>query len=351
LGQAKVSAYPAQPVRRIIERPRLISQLEESDAQTILLIAPAGYGKTTLARQWCEATHGIWMGMTPAACDLAFLSRTLVDSLFPNDKLSLRLVEQVLALNGSVDSQAQALVSAISARARGAKLDWLVIDDYQAVASSQPAGLLLHGLHASRAIRLMIASRVRPDWVTSRELVYGEAVELRTNDLALEIEETSQLFGGQESASFIQDFSRGWPAAIGLAAHIQSTGLELNSQVLSDSMYDYLADELYRHASSETRADLERLAVHPVVTYEQAGRLLDGPSATDRVLRSGLANEVGGRVEIHPLARAFLLMKLRSQGDYDDLVASGVDFAIANEEWDDQPDRKAHHLCLPTVGR
>ena len=44
------------PTRRIIERPRLLNQLEETDARTILLIAPAGYGKTTLLRQWADGT-------------------------------------------------------------------------------------------------------------------------------------------------------------------------------------------------------------------------------------------------------------------------------------------------------
>ena len=39
---------------RIIERPRLIKLLDETDARTILLLAPAGYGKTTLARQWAK---------------------------------------------------------------------------------------------------------------------------------------------------------------------------------------------------------------------------------------------------------------------------------------------------------
>ena len=38
--------------RRIIERPRLVTLLEEAEARVILLVAPAGYGKTTLARQW-----------------------------------------------------------------------------------------------------------------------------------------------------------------------------------------------------------------------------------------------------------------------------------------------------------
>ena len=38
--------------RRIVERPRLFALLDESKARVRMLIAPAGYGKTTLAEQW-----------------------------------------------------------------------------------------------------------------------------------------------------------------------------------------------------------------------------------------------------------------------------------------------------------
>src|SRR5947208_12038543 len=41
---------PAQ--RHIIKRPRLTKLLDEAEARIILLVAPAGYGKTTLAREW-----------------------------------------------------------------------------------------------------------------------------------------------------------------------------------------------------------------------------------------------------------------------------------------------------------
>ena len=61
----------ARRERRIIERPRLIKLLDECEARIILLLAPAGYGKTTLARQWAKTLNGaIWISCTPAhRCD------------------------------------------------------------------------------------------------------------------------------------------------------------------------------------------------------------------------------------------------------------------------------------------
>ena len=46
---------PQKSRRRIIERPRLTRLLDDSPARIKMLIAPAGYGKTTLARQWLSA--------------------------------------------------------------------------------------------------------------------------------------------------------------------------------------------------------------------------------------------------------------------------------------------------------
>ncbi len=66
------------PERRIVRRSRLLASLSAANARTILLIAPAGYGKTTLARQWLEETGGVWVTITEASGDIPVLARDLV---------------------------------------------------------------------------------------------------------------------------------------------------------------------------------------------------------------------------------------------------------------------------------
>jgi len=64
--------------RRIIERPRLIKMLDDCEARVILLLAPAGYGKTTLARQWAKTLNGVvWLSLTPAHRDVARFAEDL----------------------------------------------------------------------------------------------------------------------------------------------------------------------------------------------------------------------------------------------------------------------------------
>ena len=53
--------------RHIIERPRLTKLLDGADARIILLVAPAGYGKTTLAREWTASAGGRGSGTARAA--------------------------------------------------------------------------------------------------------------------------------------------------------------------------------------------------------------------------------------------------------------------------------------------
>ena len=63
--------------RRIIPRPRLTTLLDESQGRIKMLVAPAGYGKTTLARQWLEGKTSAWYTATPAAVDVAALAAGL----------------------------------------------------------------------------------------------------------------------------------------------------------------------------------------------------------------------------------------------------------------------------------
>ena len=67
---------PLLGVRRIIERPRLTRLLDESPARIKMLVAPAGYGKTTLARQWLGTSPhpAAWFVATPSSIDVAALA-------------------------------------------------------------------------------------------------------------------------------------------------------------------------------------------------------------------------------------------------------------------------------------
>ncbi|HTZ06859.1 MAG TPA: hypothetical protein VMB53_14075, partial [Gaiellaceae bacterium] len=63
---------PATAQNFIIKRPRLTKLLDDSGARLILLVAPAGYGKTTLAREWTSAFRRplAWYQASTASSDV-----------------------------------------------------------------------------------------------------------------------------------------------------------------------------------------------------------------------------------------------------------------------------------------
>src|SRR2546429_4700357 len=66
--------------RHIIERPRLTRLLDETSARVIMLVAPAGYGKTTLARQWLANRPHAWYQGSPASSDVPSLAVGIADA-------------------------------------------------------------------------------------------------------------------------------------------------------------------------------------------------------------------------------------------------------------------------------
>src|SRR5215210_9380425 len=78
-----VTSTEALPGRRhIIKRPRLTRLLDECEARVILLVAPAGYGKTTLAREWLSsAKERAWYSGSASSTDIAALALAICDAL------------------------------------------------------------------------------------------------------------------------------------------------------------------------------------------------------------------------------------------------------------------------------
>src|SRR5437764_14176340 len=99
----KAAASPA--LDHIIERPRLIARLEEGGGSRVsLFAAPAGYGKTTLARQWSQRQAGpvAWYLTTRTSGDVALLAVQL-DEFVASIAPDLPLDPHKVASTASVD--------------------------------------------------------------------------------------------------------------------------------------------------------------------------------------------------------------------------------------------------------
>src|SRR5258708_12266094 len=95
----------------------------------------------------------------------------------------------------------------------------IVIDDHHVVAENETASAMLRTLQERLGFRLVVTSRLRPTWATARLQMYGDLLELGSDELALTDKEALEVLG--EAARRTPDLverARGWPAAVTPAA-------------------------------------------------------------------------------------------------------------------------------------
>ncbi|MGH2971771.1 MAG: hypothetical protein ACRDLE_06545, partial [Gaiellaceae bacterium] len=118
MHEGTLIARPRAPI--FIKRPRLTKLLDEAGARVILLLAPAGYGKTTLAREWTEDQDRVgWYSGSQAMIDVAGLSVGIAEVLGAmGERPRPDMVERVriLAARGH---DARGLAKAVSGGAPG----------------------------------------------------------------------------------------------------------------------------------------------------------------------------------------------------------------------------------------
>lgn len=302
--------------RHIIKRPRLTRLLDETNARVIMLVAPAGYGKTTLAREWLSAPgrRSAWYQATGASRDVAGLAIGIADAAGAATGQATTRVRGRLS-----ESEAPAPGIALLAGLVAADLEslpdeaWLVIDDYHLLIGSEPAEALLEALVALTSVCVLLMSRQRPTWATARRLLYGELHEYGRSVLALTAQEAHDILAPHKTRhqiAHILSLTEGWPAVIGLASltdDFPSTKYDLTA-----SLYDYFAEELYQKVSPPLQRALCQMAVPPRTSHSLVESLHGkvGLALIQSAVEVGFLSWSGETLELHPLLRTFLERKL-----------------------------------------
>ena len=321
--------------RHIIERPRLTRLLDETSARALLLIGPAGYGKTVLARQWVTLRKHAWLQATPAHADVAALAAMVARGVSQLTGTDCAAVLQMLSASPNPANEIEAL-AAVQAKALTAwpKDAWLVIDEYEWVGASKASEDYIRLLLEVTPLQIVVTTRVKPRWVTARGRVYGDFFVLDGRVLAMVEDEARQVLADRpEGSDALVRAAAGWPAVLGLAA----TGSTSDPpSVVPEMLYEYLAEELLERVSAELQRVLPRLALPPdlpasiaaVVCGRSYARLLSEAN------EAGYFTESGRNPSFHPLLKSFLLRKLDDQNELPELVDRLVASYIQEEEWD-----------------
>ena len=345
-----VSGFPVQiakvqppPLRDdVLSRPRLNSWLDARvTRKVVLVIAEAGYGKTTLLADWTRTTtrRTIWYRLDTDDRDwLTFLTHLVASGR----QLEPAFGEESQELIGSLgpggptrDTIVASLVRELSELAADGGLT-LVFDDFHAVDESDDIVAIVRALveRSSPSLSFLFASRQQVPLPLARHRSSGQVAELRPSDLRfdeLEIGELASRAGDDVPEDILMEVgsrTEGWPAALLLALasiHQRSGFADVKSFVgrlaaERDDLHAFLAEEVVARLPGDLQRFLARAAILEELTTQAltvANESIAPLEVIDLVRRAadrGLLQAVDEvRYRFHPLVREFMSERLKAE--------------------------------------
>jgi DNA-binding CsgD family transcriptional regulator len=313
----------------IIERPRLTAILDASNARVLMLVAPAGYGKTTLARQWLRDKPHVWYQAAAASADPVVLA-THLQRLFDAGDDGRTTIRDLIAADPTVAEDPRALAKAVVGRPGGRSPGILAVDEYRFIADSPLADQLLREVLRQDPCRLILTTRIRPSSMASREAVYGDTFELSAVDLAMTEKETGSVLRQTPQADRIAASAAGWPALIGLAARAGSSSPL--PELTPNLAYEFLADELLRDAPPALENLVAEVALAP---SREAKARTEHPQLVRDAVARGLLQRDGGRITVHPVLADLVKKRLCNRPEGVATISQMIASLLDEEAWDD----------------
>jgi LuxR family maltose regulon positive regulatory protein len=292
-----------QPWRRpgIIERPRLMAALGGADTPMVALVAPAGYGKSTAAAQFAEATGRpvAWLSADERDGDMSTLLRGIAAAVDGVAPLEPEVISQVVAPGPSVWSSAVPRLGAALADSAGVTL---VIDDVDRIEDPRAIDVLLTlADHMAGSARLILTGRTLGEIPIGRLVARDRLQAFGREELALDEHEAGAVLaasGIRASASEVRSLTErteGWAAGIYLTAMTRSTVADREPDVSPTAperlVEEYLRMEVVRAMDPIDAARLRRWAMLDQLSGPLCDAVLgssDSGSALDRMERTNL---------------------------------------------------------------
>jgi len=273
----------------VIARDRLTDALRRGAAQKLtLVVAPAGFGKTTLLAEWLADVAGRvneagWVSLDPSENEPVLFWSYVIRAL---QNIHPAVGTQALALLESPQAPSiEIVLTTLINEVEMIDRDFVVIlDDYHVIDSApvhNSLGFLLD--HLPRRMRLVVASRSDPALPLPRLRARGELTELRAGDLRFTLDESSSFLNDvmalDVSASDTAKLERrteGWIAGLKLAALSMKGRDDVRGFVdafSGDNRYiaDYLVEEVL-HAEPE---HIRRFLLGTAILDRMNGALCD----------------------------------------------------------------------------
>lgn len=321
---------PPQIRSGTVRRSPLIERLAAGDRCPIVsVVAPAGYGKTTLLAQWAERTGRAvaWISVDERDNDPKVLLTYVAEALNAVEPISERvfsaLASPVSSVPGSVVPRLGSAFSSMTAPVV------LVLDDVHLLRNSEcRAALSVLADHVPDGSRLAFAGRDDPPLRMARLRAEGRILEMGPGDLSLTKAEASLLLRdadvalGEDDVADLHQRTEGWPVGLYLAALCLREGGSLPRPAVSFGgddrlVSEYVESEFLARISPPERLFLSRAAALERMSGPLCDAVLELPGSAGTLAHLARSNVLlvpldrrGQWYRYHHLFRDMLLAEL-----------------------------------------
>ena len=316
-----------------VRRSLLIERLARGDLRPVVsVVAPAGYGKTTLLAQWAERNGQAfaWVSLDERDNDPKVLLSYVAAALDAVEPVGERVFDALASPGSSVPGP---VVSALGFAFSSMTVPViLVLDDVHVLDDHECwAALSVLADHVPPGSRLVLSGRDAPVLALARLRTADRILELGPRDLALTHEEASSLLRNagvsvsEDDVAELHWQAEGWPAGLYLAA----LRLREGGQVATEAdafrgddrlVSEYIQSEFLARISTRQRVFLTRTAVLERLCGPLCEAVLDAAGAAATLADLARSNVLlvpldarGEWYRYHHLFRDMLLAELRRQ--------------------------------------
>jgi len=349
-----------------LERPRLLDWLRaKTTGRVVLLLADAGYGKTTLLADFSRRTRmrTLWYRLDHEDRDWTSLLHHLVAAGREHDPGFAPATAGLLAEVGVSGPPRDVVLDTFLRELPSIVEDggvMLILDDFHLVDDAVDARHIARELvtRAPERTCVVFASRRSPTVPLARLRAVGEVAELGTDDLRFDRHETELLFnqtyGRRLDADVVRELAErteGWAASLQMvnAALRDRSTADIRAFVrgltgADQDLYDYLAEEVVGDLPMDLQRFLMETSILQVVTPELAqiatglGETQVGEFATAAERMTLLTRRTDSprtHQRYHPLVREFLEARFRAFDGVDAVRSRHVRIAdaTAGTDW------------------
>ena len=327
----------------LIQRSRLLAMLRRDPGVPLLtLVAPAGYGKTSLLWEWIahEERLSAWVTLGERHEDSLLLLREVADALAQAGLLApaVDLLDELDTADPDVyGTVIPGLCDAMAHLDRGVVV---VLDDLHVLDNSPHARRVVAGIleRLPAGAQLALASRTEPQLRLGRMRAHRAVCELRFADLAMDDAEARELLRvtgielADSDVELLGQRTEGWPAGLYLAALSLRDQEDLDvalARFAGDDhvVLDYLRDEYLSELSREAIELLTRCAILPALHGPLCDAVLERSGSTSLLDALARSNLLLGPLDrshewyrCHGLLRDALLRELRREDPQGELT-------------------------------